>query len=344
MKSNFDRMMKKSFGRTFSYLRRESPLQNQGVRGDSLQAPGCRQGEKTTSHTPVKITVVASLFLAALIAAAGCDTKIAPVGIYPTGGNDVTLLANFDAGTAAINPFLYEVGKVPPHITSPEPGGVQFRSFPVPVTVGLTPVTVNGVVYNSGAIMPTDDTCCATVEAGGANGSPYALHVTSWLDDPESALYPPGPGNFDSVFIRAWPNFNNPYTFNASFFTGVQFYLKVSSKDTAPVKLFQVPIDQTHGFPEGKCYNMVPPANPNSPFTHCWDHFGYDYSSVPRDRWLLIKKDFADLHQQGYGSPAIPPSLTDHLDKIMYLMWVEGNAAQAGFFTVDFYVDDIRFY
>jgi len=289
-----------------------------------------------------KIIGAAPLVLAAVIWA-GCDTKMAPLGIYPIGGNDVTLLANFDAGTAAMNPFLYEVGKVPPHITNPEPGGVQFRSFPVPVTVGLTPVTINGVVYNSGAIMPTDDTCCATVEAPGANGSAYALHVTSWIDDPENPLYPPGPGNFDSVFIRAWPNFNGSY--NASFFTGIQFYLKVSSRDTAPVKLFQVPIDQTHGIPApGICQNTTPPIDPNWPWTHCWDHFGYDYSSVPRDRWILIKKDFADLHQQGYGSPAIPPSLTDHLDKILYLMWVEGNAAQAGLFTVDFSVDDIRFY
>ena len=39
-------MTKKSKERTFSYLRRESPLEKQGVKGDSLLTRGCRQGIK----------------------------------------------------------------------------------------------------------------------------------------------------------------------------------------------------------------------------------------------------------------------------------------------------------
>src|ERR1035441_3834091 len=47
-------MRKKSKERTFSCLRRKSPLENQGVKGDSLLARGFRQGVKTLFQHPVR--------------------------------------------------------------------------------------------------------------------------------------------------------------------------------------------------------------------------------------------------------------------------------------------------
>jgi hypothetical protein len=54
-------MMKKSKRQTFSYLRRESSLEKQGVKFDSLLARGCRQGVKALFQHPVR-TKIRTLF------------------------------------------------------------------------------------------------------------------------------------------------------------------------------------------------------------------------------------------------------------------------------------------
>jgi hypothetical protein len=50
-------MMKKSKRQTFSYLRRESPLEKQGVKFDSLLAHGCTQGVKALFQHPVRTCI-----------------------------------------------------------------------------------------------------------------------------------------------------------------------------------------------------------------------------------------------------------------------------------------------
>jgi hypothetical protein len=56
--------MKKSKRRTFSYLHRESPFKKQGVKYDSLQPRGCRQGVKTFFQHPVSEEQPLSVFFA----------------------------------------------------------------------------------------------------------------------------------------------------------------------------------------------------------------------------------------------------------------------------------------
>ena len=168
---------------------------------------------------------------------------------------------------------------------------------------------------------------------------PYAVHSTGWINDPESPLFIPGPGNYDSVYLRAWPNFGGPSnTYDLSYFQGVQFYINVSTIDNAPSRQFVVPSLQNEPGPgpppSGLC------QNPNDPvLTHCFDPFMYDYTDIHKGEWVFVQKRWEDFKQFGNGSIPNPPTFTGvNLQQFVYFGWVEGNSAQATPVTIDFSV------
>ena len=269
----------------------------------------------------------------------GCESKLDPLSApNPV---DSSSLFNFPSPSSVqVNPNLPLVGGGTVGLSAPLP--VAFISFPVNVTVFRDTLTIHGTTCSSPgcSVQPTGGQ--STVEASGFSEHPLAVHVFGWIEDPESPLFQPGPGNYDSVYVRAYPNYNGGGFYDVSAYSGMQFYLKVASDDNAPAKQFHVPINQTTGWPPapGVC------VNPNDPgLVHCWDDFYYDYTDVTRDQWVFVQKRWAEFKQYGNGSIPNPPTLSgDNLKHVIGFQWVEGNSAQAGPFTVDFMVTGAKFF
>ena len=179
--------------------------------------------------------------------------------------------------------------------------------------------------------------------------NPYCVHVTGWINDPESPLFIPGPGNYDSAYLRAWPNFGgggggSNGTYDISSFQGVQFFVKVSPIDNAPSRQFTAyTLQASTGpgpAPSGFCQNPNDPA-----LSHCFDPFYYDYTDINKGQWVFVQKRWEDLKQFGNGSTPNPPTFTGvNLQQFLFFGWQEGNSAQAGPVTLDFSVTGVSLY
>ncbi len=193
--------------------------------------------------------------LAALLGWLGCQSKTVPVGAYsaPMAAVDHTTVANFDAGTANINPQLFEVG------------------------------TTNNVLFLPGSLVVKNnflafENSTMSIAAPGANGTAMACHVAGYVSDP-------GDGTYPAVDLIAPMDWGDKY--NASFFSGVKFYYNISAADGAAKRVFEIPTYQTQGTPaggcdasSGKCYDHfsapLPGTNGN------WQAFSVKFTDLTR--------------------------------------------------------------
>ncbi len=178
----------------------------------------------------------------------------------------------------------------------------------------------------------------------------YGIHVTGFINDPENALYPPGPGNPDPIAFEIFPYFGTAgfngiaSTYDISPFQGIEFYVNVSSVDTAVDRVFLVSglqdSPRSANPPVGVC------GDPDRPDDgHCFDAFQYDYTNSPRDQWVLVQKNWSDFKQYGFGSPMTPPTLTGtNLQQVVGFEWAETNGSQAGPITINYSLSGIRFF
>ncbi len=123
--------------------------------------------------------------------------------------------------------------------------------------------------------------------------------------------------------------------YNASLFSGVKFYQKVSDGDDADPRLFTIPVAQTMPAPQGTCP------------TGCYNHFGYEYETT-HGEWRQVVLPFASLTQQGgWGTEAVPSTFSGvHLRQVVQLQWQEDNpnTGTGGNAAVDFSIDEIVFF
>ncbi|HTA77485.1 MAG TPA: hypothetical protein VK791_10035 [bacterium] len=182
----------------------------------------------------------------------------------------------------------------------------------------------------------------------------YGIQVTGFINDPENALYPPGPGNPDPISFEIFPyvslsgataGFNGiPAAYDISPFQGIEFYVNISSVDSAVDRVFLVSglqdSPRSPNPPVGVC------GDPDRPDDgHCFDAFQYDYTNSPRDQWVLVQKNWSDFKQYGFGSPMTPPTLTGtNLQQVVGFEWAETNGSQAGPITINYSLAGIRFF
>jgi len=160
----------------------------------------------------------------------------------------------------------------------------------------------------------------------GSNGAGGCVSVYGSVVDPGNGSYPSA---LLQILLHAGGN--TPY--DAKFFTGVQFYFRTSPDDNAGVRSFSIPLTTTEPSPRGTC------VNPG-----CYDHFGVNLTSTSGN-WQLVSNNFTSLARAGWGSAITPTSMTgENLEKFVMLQWQEGNNNVAGTITVDFQVDEIRFF
>ena len=236
----------------------------------------------------------------------GCDTQ------YPTSYTNIksagAMVINFENGLG-VNPGLAEANR-PNNLV--QTAGTALIANPYPTTWGSGTLNL--------------------VSPGAANTSTCA-HVTGTVIDPGTAVYPSIQLQVPLDKAAAW----NSY-YDASLFSGVQFYVKVNSDDTAGKRVFSIPIAQTQ-----------PPANggtcnPSASSNACYNDFFNTFSGT-NGSWQLLTFSFASFTRGAYGAAVTPTTLSgSNLQQILMLDWTESNNNVAGTINVDFYVDEVQFY
>lgn len=157
---------------------------------------------------------------------------------------------------------------------------------------------------------------------GGANGTPKAAHIYGKLTDKGDKSYP---GFQLQVHLK-----DGGY-YDASNFSGVQFYYKCPSDDTCLKRRFGIGMAATlPGDQGGTCAS------------NCYDNFGADLA--PSDNWVKKTLVFTDIKREGWGGAVIPPDLTDHLAEFINFAWTHSANNTAGTFNVDYWVDEVSFF
>ena len=306
------------------------------------------KSKRTFLNDSLKALVPAAFMVVVLIVI-GCQSKLAPLtAIKNAGGQTLPVFLFSNPGpTVAINPNLPIANATPAAVN----GVLAQTCFACPVTTWSYPVDIvanTGVTFNDFmtcpgggpfpcSVQPTG--IVSNVVASGLTQNPWAIHCTGWIMDPESPLYVPGPGNYDSAYLRAWPNFfGTNSTYDVSIFNGIQFYIFVSPVDNAQSRQFTVPTSQQQPGPGPPPAGMC--QNPNDPVvTHCYDPFMYDYTDIRKGEWIFVQKKWEELKQFGNGSTPNPPTMSGlNLQQVLYFGWVEGNAALSTPVTIDFSV------
>lgn len=300
------------------------------------------------SNSNLKFVVPA--LLAAAFLWIGCQSKLAPLSSITTAQITYPVFIFPSSSSVTINPNLPINGATAPATNV----GYYFPSscYGCPVTAWSYPISISvtqpaTLCNNQVCLHGTYSSPCvfqptgvqSNVQPSGLSQYPLDVHVTGWIQDPESPLFLPGPGNYDSVYLRAWPNLSGPgSTYDLTPFQGIRFYIYVSPIDNAPSRQFQVPSLQNEPGPGPAPSGMC--QNPNDPvLTHCYDPFYYDFTDIRKGEWVLIQKNWGDLKQFGNGSQPNPPTFSGlNLQQAVYFGWVEGNSALATPVTIDFSV------
>jgi len=219
------------------------------------------------------------------------------------------LVVNFDgASPMNVNPQLAEANRPTNNDTVIIPGAVGI--------VGAT-----GVVVSSALVAP------------GAAGTAQCLHVFGTVNDPGNASYPSIQMQLPlekSASVSAF--------YDASFFSGVKFYVKVAGSDSAGKRIFSIPIAQTQPPSAGGSCNLGATSNA------CYNDFFVTYNNT-NGAWVQVTAPFSSFTRGNYGAAVSPTTLSGtNLQQILMLDWTESNNNVAGLINVDFSVDEVQFY
>ncbi len=264
----------------------------------------------------------------------GCKNSVPSYGTYPTPQSvlDWSTVANFNSDAVTVNPDLFEASNPPTYKLKTAGGSVTaVNDWSAYIAISSNPPTVQNTTVTLGGSSILTIPMAPWLDTPGPSGSSsdYAFHVTGALLDPGDY------SSFDSVKLQAQMEGGGFY--DASFFNGVKYHLKVGSDDTTLYRFFSVPVYQTTS-PVGGGGCMGGPRL-------CDDSFAADFSSGTGGQWKQFSYKFTDLHQLQPGVITNPPTLSGvNLQQIFFLEWDEGRNNQPGISYFDFWVDDIEFF
>jgi hypothetical protein len=261
------------------------------------------------------------LIPALMLVAVGCN-QIPGVGTYPAPNTspNYSLIANFDGNLNSqpvnqTNSYLFELGA---------PGNKVVAPGTFSVVNNFTGINGNGVPYEN-AIM--------NITSGGAIGN--GCFVTGFVNDTGNGTYP-------SVVLAATldtspPSFPVPAGqksgYNASFFSGIKFYLNCKTDDNCAARNFYFATTQEAAAGNGGTCTAG---------NQCYNYFGYAYANT--SGWQLVSLNFSQM-TTSYGLVPTPPTLTGvNLEELYQLMWQEGDQNGGKSVNVDFAVDEVYFF
>jgi hypothetical protein len=158
---------------------------------------------------------------------------------------------------------------------------------------------------------------------GGPSKSSKTAHVRGTLVDK---------GDFSYPAFTLQGRLKETGYYDASPFTGIQFYYRSPSSDGALKRRFTITTGPT-----------LPPPDGGTCTEGCYNHFGWDLA--PTEEWKLYKLPFEDLKREsGWGAPVTPPALVDHLKEFVSVKWDHGANNAAGSYKIDYYVDEVAFF
>ncbi len=274
---------------------------------------------------------------AGLLVIIGCQNSIPPLGTYgaPVSQVNRDLVADF-----SLNGLIpYNTPSVLPvqSITGPvlDSTGKPVLSYPINPNLFENNNPPTYTIKNQGAVTLLNNFAAYLnffswgLYGPGANGAPYGYRVYGTVTDKGDAAFP-------EMDICAYMESGGAF-YDASNFTGVDFYLKVASDDTCLERHFEIPVFQTTAPTEGGGCQAGPHL--------CSDHFSADVTSGTGGQWEFFRYNFSDLKQLVPGAIPDPPTLSgNNLKQMMWLVWMGARNNKAGTSTVDISVDDVEFF
>ena len=163
-------------------------------------------------------------------------------------------------------------------------------------------------------------------DGAGALGTAGYMHAFGPINDAGNGTYP-------AFLLKGFLHGGTSY--DASSFTGIQFYYNVNAADTCNFRRFNIATAWTLPAAEGG----------NGTCTLCYDHYGANFPAGSTGGWALKSYAFTSLQRQGFEAPVLPTSMpTSMTTDFIHLEVEHGRNGLAGTSTVDFATDEWSFF
>ncbi len=289
-----------------------------------------------------RAVVLGLLLMSALWINQGCTAKApaAPVfAIPPPVGLANNIIDNFEDGNTSMSVDLKGAASLPQTVISYVPSDPQDPNSPL-VAQGVVnpPVPLGSWVGSSWA--------------GNAVNTPYIFTGASTSPAPSNLILSSGAlgtkgycrlfGPIHDAADGTYPafqlegKFKGTAPYDASSFTGIQFYLNIPTADTCPTRRFSIATIWTLPAAEGG----------NGYCTSCYDHYGANFAAGSTGGWVLRSYTFTTLSRGGFLVPAGIPNnmpLTMRTDFVK-LVFQFGRNGTSGNSVVDYAVDEFSFF
>ncbi len=302
-----------------------------------------KSNSRGNSPRGFKRNVLIVSFLAAMgmLAVIGCQNSIPVVGTYGAPASQINRDSVADFNTLAMitpsvsliqnpsfnAPVVYKTSNKPVYSYPINPSLFDAGNPPSYTLKSPSSATVT-VLNNFKAYCGFTYWGLVGLGGNGPNGDAFGYRMSGPVTDQGDAAFP-------ELDLCAYPE--GGAFFDASNFTGVQFYLMIASDDTTIQRHFAIPVKHTLApVAGGDCT-----AGPSL----CYDHFAADVSGGTGGQWEFFRYNFSDLKQLVSGAIPNPPTLSgENLQEIMWLQWSGSRNNKPGVSNLDFYVDQISFF
>ena len=293
--------------------------------------------------------VLGLLTVSALWTSQGCTAKApaAPVfAIPPPVGLPNNVIDNFEDGNTSMSVDLKGDASLPSTVTS-YTVPVDATGLTTAHTVVVPPVplgswvasswagnTVNTPYIFTGA--STSPAPANLVLSSGALGTKGYCRLFGSIKDLADGTYPAFQleGKFNGQSLSHGIN-----AYDATSFTGVQFYINIAPTDTCPARRFNIATIWTVPPSEGGL------STANGGCLSCYDHYSAVFAPGSTGGWVLRTYTFTSLQRQGFGSPTLPTSMpAAYRTDFVKLVFQFGRNGSAGTSTVDYAVDEFSFF
>gem|GEM_PF-4850557 len=160
----------------------------------------------------------------------------------------------------------------------------------------------------------------------GALGTAGYMHAFGPIHDAADGTYP-------AFLLKGFLHGGTSY--DASSYTGIQFYYNVSTSDTCPHRRFNIATAWTLPVAEGG----------NGTCTSCYDHYGANFAAGSTGGWVLKSYAFTSLQRQGFEVPSLPMSMPTSMTTDFNRLEIEfGRNGTFGDSTVDYATDEWSFF
>lgn len=251
----------------------------------------------------------------------GCNSVVPPVTSVVPAPLPVSVVSNFHEGSLQVNPTL--TNGTGGYFTAETSGG----------SIGHT-----NMINNSASpilLYPRADT------------GQYAVHIYGTQTDTAPTGYP----SMELYgFLRNDPSDpSDPYIYDLSSFTGVQYDIMIGADDTNVARWFEVGVSQ----------NTPPTANPGGscqpPFSsNCYNYFNQNIPVGPGSGWQTVQVLFSSMNIRFSAGDGLAGPLTGSVvingktvtfeSQALFLLWQVSNNGNTHSTYTDMWIDNVELF